>query len=994
MLFRRHAWPFLFAVVSFVLMANVSDSFAASSRRPSPPPRPKFQLLQPSAGAVFQGPLNIPITVQIPPQRGLNRKYVAFYANRTRLALQSALQPAIVWPNVPPGTYLIKAILLSSPRARSGTATRTITIRVIPTPPSNPNNPGNPGTPSGPGGPPIGPVSGHPRMWIRADDLPKLRSWANASNPLFELTEHLADQMLEKYESGKVPGTCVDANNDNNPDNEWDYGLNVFWGPPVEQYAHMFAFMSLIEPNPARQAKFQTYAHDLVMTVINQAKLGVYHEKEECLDLGLAKDSCACRTKRRYRDMLPANSQYVSHYLLGDKGFVFDGLPLAIDWVYPTFSADEKQSIRSVFLIWIKDFLDAEFFYAPRPIGLINNSLLLHLDDPYLSELRFGANNHYLSYLRGVGLMSLALDTADDTGPKDALGNGVTDYLANAIQSWLLITDFERRYDTPGGLSPEGSMYSDLGLKFEMQFRLALATSGLADPAKWGEQVDFYNHPFWDKVVPAHLHQLPPTPVTLESWQGPVFLQAFYGDGQTAYQTDITGFLGSVGLYDQLSGNTQRAQDIRWFLKNVGPGGNSQWLTRVRSSLPNTAIRDAIISYLLFDPTLPEAGDPRPAIGNDFFDPGIGRVLSRTGSDPSSRFFSYKLSWNRIDHNHDDGNMFEFWRKGQWLTKKWVGYGPADMRSDFNNTLAVKNFCGPTGEYPSSGYNYEEWKAGSQFALGSGTLAAVQAHNPGDWQHTPMDPRVLALSLTPGAKFAAVTGDSTILYSHWDKYNPPLNCEDVQHVSRTAVWLKPDHVIVYDRAKTGHPNMKRFWLNLPSQPSISPVSGGTRAVMTTPDNTQQLSVTTILPAPGSVTVSSTADRPISYGHDETATGENMAYRLVAEANGNPAETRFLNVLQGVDSGVPLDSVTLVQSQSGNLFQGACVHGVAVMFRSDLQQGFSSTTYSAPGCNAHIVTGLTPNAGYTVTANGGTVTVTNGGATIADSGGVLAIGALP
>ena len=27
--------------------------------------------------------------------------------------------------------------------------------------------------------------AGHPRLWLRADDLPRLRSWANESNPLY-----------------------------------------------------------------------------------------------------------------------------------------------------------------------------------------------------------------------------------------------------------------------------------------------------------------------------------------------------------------------------------------------------------------------------------------------------------------------------------------------------------------------------------------------------------------------------------------------------------------------------------------------------------------------------------------------------------------------------------------------------------------------------------------------------------------------------------------
>jgi hypothetical protein len=142
--------------------------------------------------------------------------------------------------------------------------------------------------------------------------------------------------------------------------------------------------------------------------------------------------------------------------------------------------------------------------------------------------------------------MSLALDSSDDTGPVDQYGNNVKDYLKNAIGSWLYITDYARRNDTPGGLSPEGSMYSDLGFKFEMQFRLGLVTAGEVNPTKWGEQVNFHGHPFWDYVVPAYLHSLPPSPTTYYNWQGPVYEPAWYGDGQDSYQRDITGALGAI----------------------------------------------------------------------------------------------------------------------------------------------------------------------------------------------------------------------------------------------------------------------------------------------------------------------------------------------------------------------------------------------------------------------------------------------------------------
>ena len=53
-----------------------------------------------------------------------------------------------------------------------------------------------------------------------------------------------------------------------------------------------------------------------------------------------------------------------------------------------------------------------------------------------------------------------------------------------------------------------------------------------------------------------------------------------------------------------------------------------------------------------------------------------------------------------------------------------------------------------------------------------------------------------------------------------DLYNSSFNkATDVQHASRSIVWLKPDYVIIYDRATTATAGrFKHFYLQLPSAP--------------------------------------------------------------------------------------------------------------------------------------------------------------------------------
>jgi len=66
----------------------------------------------------------------------------------------------------------------------------------------------------------------------------------------------------------------------------------------------------------------------------------------------------------------------------------------------------------------------------------------------------------------------------------------------------------------------------------------------------------------------------------------------------------------------------------------------------------------------------------------------------------------------------------------------------------------------------------------------------------------------------------------------------------VTRAERAVVWLKPDHIIVYDRAATQSAGkFKRWWLQLPRPATVS----GKQATMTTASG-QKLFVTTLLRA--------------------------------------------------------------------------------------------------------------------------------------------------
>jgi hypothetical protein len=105
------------------------------------------------------------------------------------------------------------------------------------------------------------PVAGHPRLLIRADELPRLRSWASAGNPIYAKgLAVLARKARAEMDNGTVPRE--------------DGGSKEYEEYPTEWYAELFAFMSLVEPNPGERADYGRRARKLLMYVIDKAAPG------------------------------------------------------------------------------------------------------------------------------------------------------------------------------------------------------------------------------------------------------------------------------------------------------------------------------------------------------------------------------------------------------------------------------------------------------------------------------------------------------------------------------------------------------------------------------------------------------------------------------------------------------------------------------------------------------------------------------------------------
>ncbi|MHB8521571.1 MAG: hypothetical protein ACYDH9_12550 [Limisphaerales bacterium] len=757
------------------------------------------------------------------------------------------------------------------------------------------------------------PVTGHPRIWVRAEDLSRLRSWAQDGNPVYAALTVQVNQAKSDMDSTNAPVPAQDTGS-----REPEYYA-------TEKYAELFAFMSLISPDQAARDDYARRATNLLMYVMNQAVLGPA-AGVPFRDPGFyTEDSNRART-------------------LGE------GWPLTVDWVYPYLSAADKATIRQVFLRWAGE-IEQFGYHHPEPIGVTNNPVLFA--DP--SQVRWAANNHFNGNNRNLGFLALAFDAADD--PNNELRN----YLGIATGASLYLVDQLMRTDAAGGLFPEGPEYSPQSLGYVAQLLFALETTGNNDPAVLGRQVQFASNPFWDQVLPGFLHSMSPAQRTNPTFDylGPLYEPAWYGDDQDYLMPDHINLFAPLALHDRAAGNTQRLQAIRWAQTFIAAGGQDGLPDRVRDS--NSFTR-GLFYFLLFDPAAPPPQDPRPGLPLTHYSPGLGRLLARTSWDTNAAWFTYKLSWLEIDHQLGDGNQFEFYRRGEWLTKERSGYDLDYGASDNHNTLAVQN---DDPGRPPDDYRELLWQRGSQWGYGAGG-----------------SPQVLARSFTPASIY--LLGDATPLYN--STYNEVTN---VQHVSRSILWIEPDHIVVYDRAETFVTNrFKRFWLNLPTNAVVK----GNRVRMTTAAG-QPLFVTTLLPADAAITVETNPVPPL-YG--SVANGDPMTYRLRVDAPGNPQNVRFLHVLQGADPGGAADATVLVSSTSGTPFVGVLVKDSVALFSVDLDTPFTNLTYTVPAnTKVHRITGLTANAGYGVSAQAqGTnlqVSISTGGAgAYADSGGVLVL----
>ncbi len=855
------------------------------------------------------------------------------------------------------------------------------------------------------------PSTSHPRLWITPAEVPRLRQWAVAGNPIWQNgIRQLAVNAATAMDAGTLTGQ--------------DNGGSTYSPVNLEADAALFALLANVDPDPAARASWAQRGRTLLMFVLDRV------------------DACMRATPPTTNGAYCSDSFPVSDRSRW-QGIAF---PLAVDWLYattlpggqPTLSAADKAKIRRVFLWWA--YLNMEAYPNPYnnppefslPVGTVGDPLLRLSVDPSRRRVRYGGNNYFAGHMRQLGLMAIALDPADDVvdplAPATYLkrnGNGdltaypfndangkLGSFLTPALDGWLFMQDYLLNNDSRGGMPPEGMEYAPTSIGIPAQFMIALESAGYADlgaQAQHGTRIAALSTtPFYRDLLPGYLNSLSPVPFANPN-RGSVYWPAWYGDGEFYYQDDSMNILGPLARHAMAVGDTRTADAVRWIQRHMPPGGSSGLAGRTRN---DEDIVESILYFLVFDPASPASGagaaDPRPDYPTHHFSAGLGRFLARTDWGPDARWFDFKLGWNSVDHQHGDGLMIEFYRRGQWLTKSALGYGLEGGATDYENSLSVQNTQW-SGEDPES-FIARLLRRGAQMPQGRASG----------------DPPTPAISDDPAYAYAG--GDATRLYNaNYDPFDQTPAAQralDVQHVSRSVLWRKPDHLVIYDRARTATANrFKRFWLNLPDTLPALPQVSGSNVTSVAPGN-QRLFVSSVLPAAKTLAIVTTdaeinttrgnlwslgAEDPIlqhrqyvnpSTGQPVPNAFENFATRLRIDATGGPADARFLTVLQGADANGVRDAATGFASTAfagcalpDGGYDGVVVGASAFAFRRDLDTPAQCLEYTvALAANDHFVGNLTPYGAYgaTRTVVGATqrIRLVAGGSLRADGAGVL------
>ena len=203
----------------------------------------------------------------------------------------------------------------------------------------------------------------------------------------------------------------------------------------------------------------------------------------------------------------------------------------------------------------------------------------------------------------------------------------------------------------------------------------------------------------------------------------------------------------------------------------------------------------------------------------------------------------------------------------------------------------------------------------------------------------------------------------------------------VTGASRSMVYLRgTNQVAFYDRAATTN----GLGMSVNQITTGPPTILGNTASWPTRSASQKAYLTNLLPS-GATVVNNGLPCPDCTSGYQVWDWEPYA-QLSINAPGTPLSTQFLSVLEWGPSSLTQTPTTLVQSNSGQNFDGSLIGSSLVMFMRNWPATFTGTTYPASGATTQYVSDLAPNTTYTISGAGAPASATT------DTAGVLSFNA--
>lgn len=855
------------------------------------------------------------------------------------------------------GTYHLTA---TSNANHSTTATSTITITGSPTP-----------------------VTTHPRLYITASMLPGLRAKFAAGSPM---ATAIKNQAIGYYNADNAyfgwgtSGACGGSHSPSSPLPGYE-----------ERNAYYYALMSLVDPSDSNY-NWSCYGHDVWVNIMSGFVAGTIWPNED-----------------EWRQSAPQFS-FTTDWLIGSGALSSaSDLSLARSFVYAALQWTVNPSHFGP-AAWLP------------PNGYSNDTSLYNSPGEFgaISKLRTMGNNYALA--RNIYLSALPLTFNDDTTDDPPTANTCSasryvvcpdwtagsrhaffNYFAGAIlyddyahleDPSVSLSALQAKFgnlssaptcrnwegdgevgsgtvpclgDGRGGESSEGSGYgySVYSLRYGLN---AMWTAGYADPTIWGPQVSLATSSWWDMHAVSDDLFLSGMEPKNGNTSGTSAAYSFMdtGDTNTYYRYPAWFSAGASTLvFDSYTGRTDRTNTLEWPILNTafgGPDGTAMGCSDHCGFIPSLSTDfgsgvsiDLFVALPAVDPVASAPADPRPSLPTDLYNGSYNQhqIVRNgwTGSNANS-FFSYTCGNSLIDHEHGTCGRFEVYSGNEYITKGRTTFDDYNFLMSSvsqSNELSIMN-TGTTCS-TSSCFYYWSYASGGQW-----------------WHGVQGDMTTLLHSELPS--YAADISDMT---GQYNTFGPAY--VDVTAASRSLVYLRnSNQVLFYDRAVTGSSNAKAVYLNTTGKPTIS----NNVASWLTQSGTQKAYLTALLGG-------TLSDTGLASGNSEQAYDWEVASTLKADGGSVPAK-QFLDVLEWGTSGLAKSSTTLVQSTSGQSFDGAKVGTSLVMFMRNWPAVFTSVTYPASGATTHYISDLTPNTRYSITGTGVPVSATT------DTAGVLVFNA--